>query len=413
MNNNNQTSNEEETTLNQTTIMPTMIDNEEISNVEKKVDLSAIIPEYQEEGLFETESLMSNDKEYKSDGSVLIGKINDDYSVEMLENVSFPEQIDMVKRKHEKQRQKNQKKKKKEKTKISDLKKEQKRLNISTLIGLGMLAIVVAFGIYYYYKPETNGFEVMSFDVELGSKLPVRKNAYVKDASGEITDEMSYKIDTSEVVIDEIGTYQYKVWHKGQTKYGKINIVDTTAPSLEVKNLIINEGDLYEAKEFVANCTDLTGCNYSFEEAGTEKKYTTPGTYSVYIVAKDAFENRTIKQASLTIEAKGMVKYFIKDDPYNFEQGYQLTTTYEIHFTDFLSNSIILNGVKTEVRTFQDENSYKTAYDKYYGVLNYVCDDNKMTITYTEKITQVGNNYSRMDDVTYYLTSNGYSEIDR
>ena len=68
--NNNQTSNEEETTLNQTTIMPTMIDNEEISNVEKKVDLSAIIPEYQEEGLFEKESLMSNDKEYKSDGSV-------------------------------------------------------------------------------------------------------------------------------------------------------------------------------------------------------------------------------------------------------------------------------------------------------------------------------------------------------
>lgn len=414
MDQNNKNTEEKETTLTQNTIMPTMIDNEEISNSESKIDLSAIIPNYEDEGLHETEALKSKSKELNSDGSVLIGKINDDYSVEMFENISFPEQIDMEKRKKEKQKEKNIKKKKKEKRTISDLKKEQKKLNKNTLIGLVMLLIVVVFGIYYFNKPKEE-FRVISFDVELGDKLPPRISSYVESPDGKVTDEISYKLDTSNVIIDEIGTYQYSVFHNGQIKYGTINIVDTTEPKLEVKNLVINEGTNYEAQEFVANCVDLTGCNYSFEEAGTEKKYTTPGTYAIYIVAKDAFDNRTIKQATLTIEAKGMVKYFVKEDVFNFNEGYQLTTKYELHFTDFMSHSIIYSGLKTEIRTFQDKEAYKKYHDEYYGVSGYTFDEENLTITFKEVANQVGKpengiTYSRMDAVTNFLLSEGYVE---
>ena len=70
-----------------------------IPRSESKIDLSAIIPNYEEEGLHETEALKSKSKELNSDGSVLIGKINDDYSVEMFENISFPElNIDAIKK---------------------------------------------------------------------------------------------------------------------------------------------------------------------------------------------------------------------------------------------------------------------------------------------------------------------------
>ncbi len=409
MDQNNNKTTEKETTLVQT-IMPTMIDNEEISNSENKIDLSAIIPDYEDEGLHETESLKSKTKELNSDGAILIGKLNDDYSVEMFENISFPEQIDMEKRKREKQKEKNIKKKKKEKRSLSEIKKEQKKLNKNTLIGLIMLIIVAVFAVYYFNKPKEE-FEVISFDVELGDKLPPRISSYVKSPDGTVTDEISYKLDTSNVIIDEIGTYQYSVLHNGKIKYGNINIVDTTAPKLEVKNLVINEGTNYEAQEFVANCVDLTGCNYSFEEAGTEKKYTTPGTYAIYIVAKDAFDNRTIKQASLTIEAKGMVKYFIKEDVFNFNEGYQKSTKYELHFTDFINNAIIYNGIKTEKMVFQEKETYKKYYDEYYGVNGYELDDENLTIVYKEIIYQVGNNYSRMDAVTNYLLSEGYTEV--
>ena len=83
----------------QITITPTMIDNEEIGKKNQKKDLSAIIPE-QNNQTENTDGIVleSKDKELKSDGAVVIANIvNDD--IVMDEKAVLPAQIDIEARK--------------------------------------------------------------------------------------------------------------------------------------------------------------------------------------------------------------------------------------------------------------------------------------------------------------------------
>lgn len=390
------------------TITPTMLDEEERTKVVKEKDLSSIIPKRMEE---ETPDILtSKETQLKTDGTTILGTFINEEQVQLAENAKLPDPIDIAARKEEKERNKNRKNQKKEKKSPSELKKIKKRQNITSLIALLLIIFLVLFYFYYKNRPKEEDFVALEVHVELGSKLPVRKNAYVKPGIGELTDELSYTIDTSSVIVDEIGKYQYSVWHKGTTKYGFVIVEDTTSPTLEVRDVTITEGNSYEVETFVADCRDLTGCNYAFEEKDTKEKYKEPGEYEVYIIATDAYENKTTKKAILKIEAIGMVKYFTKQDTFDFEQGYALTIEYDLHFTDFLDDAIILNGTKYSIYDYQEESKYQEAKEKYYGFEDYTFDDSKKQITYKENANIVGNNYSKLNDVTNYLLNNGYQE---
>ena len=210
--------------------------------------------------------------------------------------------------------------------------------------------------------------------------------------------------------MDEIGKYSFSVMHKGITKNGIVIVEDTTAPQLEVRDVIITEGTTYEPETFVAECRDITGCNYSFEDRNTKEKYKEPGEYEIYVIAQDAFENKTMKKANLKIEATGMVKYFTKKDLFDFEKGYAITTEYDLHFTDFLDDAIILKGTKYTIYEYQEESKYQETKEKQYGLVGYTFDDSQKKITYEENANIIGNNYSKLNDVTNYLINNGYQE---
>lgn len=390
------------------TIMPTMLDEEERTKVEKKQDLKDIIPV--STGETTSDALTSKDTLLKSDGSIVLGTYINEEQIMLKENAKLPNQIDIAARKEEFLKNKNKKKQKKEHKNPTEIKKQQKSQTITSVIALCIIAFLGIFYFYYKNRPNEEDFIPLEVHVELGSKLPIRKNAYVKPAKGELSDELSYTIDTSSVIIDEIGKYQFSVWHKGVTKYGVIIIEDTTAPILEIRDVTITEGTNYEPETFVAECRDITGCNYSFEDKNTKEKYQEPGEYEVYIIAKDAFENKTIKKANLKIEAIGMVKFFTKSENFDFTKGYALTTSFDLHFTDFIDDAIILNGTKYTTYEYQEENKYQEEKNRQYGLEGYSFDDSKLQIIYKENANVVGNNYSKLKDVTNYLINNGYQE---
>lgn len=396
------------------TITPTMLDEEEIAHASSgHKDLSAIIPEYNNEISRKEVSFNSKDNELKSDGSVILATFNTENLEEdpvLDSDAAIPEQINIEERKIEIARNKNKKRKKieKKKKRSEAERKIARGQNIICLISLTIIIGIVAFVYYYKERPLDSKFKVLEVQVEIGDRLPIRKENYVKPGIGTRIDELTYSINTEKVVVDAIGEYEYTVTHNGITKPGIIKIVDTKAPTLIVREVVITEGMTYTPASFVQECQDYSGCNYSYEDPETPNKYKEPGEYIIYIVAIDAYQNKAVKQASLKIEATGMVKHFVKKELFDFEKGYEKTTEYELHFTDFASTAIILNGKQIITYKYNDEDLYRKDKGEYYGFETYTFDDDSKTITKKDTISSVGNNYTRLNNVIDYLTGQGY-----
>lgn len=388
------------------TIMPTMID-DSIDDKEIKRDLSAIIPKYESIENKEGEELTSREVILKADGSEVLATIDDLGEVTYKANYQLPEPIDIKLRKEQQEKAKT-KKKKKEKIKPSKAAKQQQ--NIMSIAAIIVIALLIAFYKLYIDVPGEEDFVPLTVRVELGDPLPVRTKAYVKPGVGDEVDELLYVKDISQVKLEEVGEYQFSIKYKGITKYGKIIIEDTVAPVLETQDVTITEGDTFKASHFVNSCRDHSGCNYSFQESDVDKKYTSPGSYIVYITATDAFGNFVNKKANLFIEAKGLIKTFIKETSFDFNTGYSLTDEYQLNFAEYASYSMLFSGKHTKIFTYEDEEKYQAARKTYNGEPNYECIDHLKQIKFTETVNTVGSNYSKLDDIQRYFREQGYQE---
>lgn len=387
------------------TITPTMIDESE-ERTEKKRDLSAIIPKFEDTESNENSiELISQEKELKGDGAISIALINGDGNITLTSNAALPEQIDFEERKKEKQRNKGNKNKKIKK-KSKSAQKFQNQMSIMSLL------VIIGLGIFWYwYKnhPTEKDFEPLTVIVEIGDSLPIRVSSYVKPGVGkDIEDELQYGLDLSKVVLEEVGDYEFYVTYKGIEKTGTVKIVDTTPPDLEIRNVQIVEGGIYDASSFVESCKDPSGCNYSFQDSETEKKYNTNGVYVVYVVATDAFQNSITKKASLIIESQGTAEIFKKQTGFDFNTGYEISEKYTLRFEQFSNYSLLLSGTHERAYIYQDEEVYEKAVQTYNGEVNYICDDSNKTITFRESVTTIGSNYSRKDDIEAYLLREGF-----
>ncbi len=406
MNNQNKDSKEEQTQVQEekVTITPTMIDESE-ERTEIKRDLSAIIPKFEEINNDENSlELISHEKGLKGDGAISIALINSDGEATLTSNAAFPEPIDIEERKKEKQKNKN-KKVKKVKKKNKSAQKIQNRTALGSLIVIICLAVF-----FYWYKnhPTEKDFTPLHVTIEIGDSLPIRRSSYVKPGVGKLEDELQYGLDLTNVVLEEVGDYEFTVTYKGISKTGIVSIVDTSPPELEIRNVEINEGDIYDASSFVESCKDPSGCNYSFQDSETEKKFTTYGVYTVYVVATDAFQNSVTKKASLIIEAQGELKSYVKATSFDFNTGYELTERYDLRFEEYSNYSLLLNGTHEKEFKYQDEEVYEKAAKTYSGEVNYTCNDSKKTITFKEAVTTVGSNYSQLSEIDPYLKREGF-----
>ena len=270
----------------------------------------------------------------------------------------------------------------------------------------------MAGAVYYILHRKTEkDFMPLTVTVELGDELPIRTSSYVKPGLGKSVNEMQYVLDKSQVNEDIVGEYPFTVTYHGITKTGKVIVRDTTKPDLKVKDVIITEGTSYTAETFAADCFDWSGCSYSFQDEKTLEKCREAGEYDVYIVASDPYDNKETKKAKLTIEEQGMVKKYVKHNEFNNDLGYALKTTYDLHFTGFIDESILLRGYEIREYTYQDEAKYNAAVEANRGNKGWTFDDANKTITYTSEAMNTIERYTRMGQLLQYLQEQGYTEV--
>ncbi len=388
------------------TIMPTMIDDSE-EVLEKKRDLSAIIPKF--ESIKEDSTsleLVSKDNTLKSDGSVTLGTFNAETDSTFNTEAVLPSQIDIEQRKIEKQKNKNKKRKKE---KVKPNKNAMRFQNRTAIFSLLVIVALAGFIIWFIKRPTENDFRPLTVTVELGDSLPVRTSSYVEPGiKGDYIDELLYSLDLSKVNVGQVGEYDFTVTYNNIQKIGKLIIQDTTKPELEVRQVTIMEGTDYSASSFVEMCHDISGCNYSFQDEETQSKYKTAGSYTVYVVATDAYQNSVTKQANLFIEAQGSIRIYQKEVPYDNNAGYEMVETYRLRFAEYATYSLLITATHTQQFIYQDNDKYKAATETYAGEENYEFDDSKMTITLTEIVNHIGSNYTRLSDIKDYLEREGY-----
>lgn len=160
-------------------------------------------------------------------------------------------------------------------------------------------------------KTENNTNAVVvkqELNIELGSEMP---NIQEFLESGSLSENAEIIFEDKEN-LNKIGTYEVSI-KDGENIYKSIlNVKDTTAPELTVKNIEFTEGEKKSVSisDFVESCTDNSGeeCQFSFVDENREKTGTTPevgkGERVVRIMAFDNSGNEVIKEAELVVKEK-------------------------------------------------------------------------------------------------------------
>lgn len=99
-------------------------------------------------------------------------------------------------------------------------------------------------------------------------------------------------VDTSQV-----GDYNLTYTYKGHEAKAVVHVTDTTAPTLEVKDLMADMTQNVTAQDMVASAKDASDVTVAF--ADDTEDLTTKGKHRVTIVATDESGNRTERQATL------------------------------------------------------------------------------------------------------------------
>ncbi len=375
-----------------------------------KRDLSAIIPQNAMQGEQVDGTLQSKENTLKSDGAIVIGNISND-QVNMTNNAQIPERIDIEQRKKDQLdalRQKKANPKGITKEQGDKAKKAQTR---NSLLALLLIAIIGA-GYYIYTHTKTDlDFTVNNITLELGDKFPVHSKDFVTPGVPGAVDDMLYSINTSNVIVDEVGEYEFFVTYKGVTKKGIIEIVDKTPPDVVTKDITIIEGQSYTAGSFVEKCHDLSGYEYDFENE-EYANYTAPGEYNdIVIVAKDPYDNKTTKKVKLTIESKGIKVTYTKDNIIDYINNYSLDTKYELYFSDYASDNILYYANLNEDYKFFDEESYNSFKERFDGDEEYKFDNENLEVIRESKVGSIGKGLTGKEEIIEYLLQEGYQLV--
>ena len=132
--------------------------------------------------------------------------------------------------------------------------------------------------------------------IEAGEK-DVKNSLVVnrKEDANKIPDSAIKGID-----VTTAGVYEIVVNYGGEDYFSKVTVVDTTAPTLVLKDVSIYENAKVSKDSFISKVSDNSGKVTT--TLNTNIKYGSYGTQTVSIEAKDPSGNVTTKEAKLTIK---------------------------------------------------------------------------------------------------------------
>ena len=127
-----------------------------------------------------------------------------------------------------------------------------------------LVFLLIVGGLYYYRSKYTLNIK-KNLKYEVGTVLPTDVREFVNN---KVIDETDYtllmtSISTEDGVLNKVGDYTYKIKYKNVTKTGKIKVVDTVAPRVEVEELTVGVDEYFLVDDFVKVCEDYSKpCNF-------------------------------------------------------------------------------------------------------------------------------------------------------
>ena len=131
--------------------------------------------------------------------------------------------------------------------------------------------------------------------IEVGSDFSFVASDFFTSNKADAIDEIIADIST--VDTNTVGSYPVTVTYKKDTYAITVNVVDTVAPTIKLKEElpVVAEGDIVKAEDFV-NVDDVTACKIFFVQSDNmevEEQAISAGSNEFNIVAVDESNNRS------------------------------------------------------------------------------------------------------------------------
>lgn len=191
---------------------------------------------------------------------------------------------------------------------------KKKVINIIIIV-VCIIGVIICFALTSKFNNKNN----KEAKVELRDSLTVEVNTKVPDKTLYFTElenvsEDDIDVNYTDVDLTKIGSYDVTVTVLSEKHVVKLNVTDTTKPTLVLKEVNIKKGGTYTYSDFVDSCSDnskeecvINFYTYGTDENGTVIDYSTyknAGTYQIKIIAKDSSNNETIEATNLIIGNK-------------------------------------------------------------------------------------------------------------
>lgn len=169
----------------------------------------------------------------------------------------------------------------------------RRRNNTAKMVGIGALAIVSVFLLFYFLFIKIYVEPVVVR--EAGSEYPSAKEFFAKDY-----DNVSFVTDIINTVdMSKPGDYEIRLKVEDEEFVSTLRIKDTVAPSITTKNATAFIGTEVKPEDLVESIEDATAVTVKF--LGTPD-FSQPGTIEVEIEATDAGGNKATVKTMVTIE---------------------------------------------------------------------------------------------------------------
>lgn len=189
-----------------------------------------------------------------------------------------------------------------------------RKRNLVNGVIISICVIGVAVCLYFTQYYDFGGSEETSVKLQDSISLeifssPPANDIFFSSLSG--VDEDDIEVDMSAVDFNSIGSYIVVVSVEGSEYEVTLNIVDATSPTLELNELVIEDGETYILDDFIVSCTDNSNdeCLISYDTSSVTENgdsidfssYYETGTYTITIKASDSSGNTAYKSTTLTI----------------------------------------------------------------------------------------------------------------
>lgn len=165
------------------------------------------------------------------------------------------------------------------------------------IVGVCFFLILVVYFLYGWLTKSDLTFTTRSPKVEVHH--PFDAKSIIKNVAGGTTDDV--KVDESKLNKDIIGEYPVIYKYKKEEIEILVSVVDTQAPTFDVKDIEVDLGMKIEASQAVENVKDASNTKIFFKE---EYDFTKVGDVKVVIVVEDEYGNKEEKETVVHILEK-------------------------------------------------------------------------------------------------------------